>query len=320
MRKLFLVIGIITTCAGAVYLSSCNSSKTSSDEPTVNVDSINAVIARGRYLAVNVAGCADCHSTRDFTKYSGPIVPGTQGQGGFLFDQKLAGVPGMVYARNITPDPETGIGSWTDEEILRALTQGISKNGDTLFPIMPYPNYNRMAKEDLLSIIAFIKTLKPIKNKVPERTLFAPISMFYPAAHLQPSIENNTRPGKGDMVKYGEYLVNAADCATCHTPMTPTGPDMSKRLAGGYHFNVGSFEVTSANITPDMTTGIGKWTEEQFLTKFTQYRDHENYNYNAGKDNTIMPVSLIAGMEDYDLKAIFAYLRTVPPVVNQVKK
>ncbi len=320
MKKLFILSTIIFFTLTAAYVTSCNTADSTADDAVSKEDSINAVIARGRYLAVNVAGCADCHSTRDFTKYGGPVVNGTQGMGGFEFDQKLAGIPGVVYARNITPDPETGIGTWTDDEILRAITQGINKNGDTLFPLMPYYSYNRMAKEDLLSIIAFIKTLKPIKNKVPERQLLIPPSLFYSAAILQPSIDNNTKPPLSDLVKHGEYLTTIADCAACHSPQTPQGPDMSKMFAGGFTFNAKTFVVNSANITPDSATGIGTWTEDQFLTKFRQYRKEENYNFDPGKENTIMPVSLIAGMTDYDLKAIYAYLRTVRPITNKVEK
>lgn len=319
MRKLAL-LAIIVATAGAAYLASCNDSKTESESTTNREDSIKAVIDRGRYLAINVAGCTDCHSKRDFSKYSGPVVNGTHGQGGMAFDQQLAGIPGVVYARNITPDPETGIGTWTDDEILRAITQGINKNGDTLFPLMPYANYNRMAKEDLQSIIAYIRTLAPIKNKVPERHLLAPSSMFYPAGALQPSVDNNQRPAESDRVKYGEYLATAADCGTCHSPLTPHGPDMSKMYAGGFTFDLGHFKVTSANITPDSATGLGTWTEDRFLTKFTQYRSESAYNQDPGKENTIMPLSLLAGMTDSDLKAIYAYLRTVPAISNKVEK
>ena len=101
-----------------------------------------------------------------FQNIPGRWCPVPKGRGGEEFGQSL-GVPGVVYARNITPDPETGIGTWTDDDILRSMTHGIGKNGDTLFPIMPYMNYNRMAKEDLLSIVAYLRTLKPIKNKIP---------------------------------------------------------------------------------------------------------------------------------------------------------
>ena len=284
-----------------------------------NEDSLNQVIERGKYLANNVAMCMDCHSKRDFTKYAGPVIPGSEGGGGELFDPKF-GLPGMIYAKNITPDSATGIGTWTDAEILRAMTQGISKNGDTLFPLMPYPNLNRMAKDDLLSIIAYIRTLKPIKNAVAPRQLFMPIAMAYPGKFLQPSIDSNVRPAASDVVKYGGYLATFSDCGTCHSPLTPQGPDHTRMFAGGYTFDLGTNKVTSANITPDSTTGIGTWTEERFLNKFTTYRDSTQFMRDPGNQNTVMPLAMYAGMKDEDLKAIYAYLKTVPPMKNMVEK
>ena len=318
MRKLVtLVIIFIGTCTAA-YFSSCKDKKTET-VVTNNADSAQQVLDRGQYLVEHVAGCIDCHSKRDFTKYSGPVVPGTEGGGGMVFDEKF-GLPGKLYGKNITPDQETGIGTWTDEDIMKALTRGISKNGDTLFPLMPYANYNRMAKDDLLSIIAFIKTLKPIKNKVAERQLFVPIGMVYPAKALVPVIENNQRPPETDAVNYGGYLITFADCGTCHSPLTPQGPDRTRMYAGGYTFDLGSNKVNSANITPDSTTGIGTWSEQRFLNKFIPYREEKGYNYDPGKENTIMPMSLLAGMKDDDLKAIYAYLRKLKPQKNLVVK
>ncbi len=208
MRK-FLVLAIILIAGvSATYFTACNNkTEVVADNKE---DSVKTVIARGEYLATNVAGCIDCHSKRDFTKYSGPVVPGSLGGGGMVFDEKF-GLPGVLYGKNITSDTATGIGNWTDDEILRAMTQGISKNGDTLFPLMPYPNFNRMAKEDLMSIIAYVRTLKPINNKVPERKLMLPIAMVYPDKYLQPTIDNNKRPPETDKIAYGEYLVNMAD-------------------------------------------------------------------------------------------------------------
>jgi hypothetical protein len=260
----------------------------------------------------------DCHSQRDFTKYSGPPAPGSEGGGGMLFGPKF-GLPGMIYGKNITSDTATGIGSWTDDEILRAMTQGISKKGDTLFPIMPYPNFNRMAKSDLMSIIAYIRTLKPIKNTVPARQLFVPIGMVYPGKILQPSVDSNMAPPASDIVKYGGYLTMLADCGTCHSPLTPQGPDHSRMFAGGYIFDLGSNKVASANITPD-STGIGGWSEERFMSKFTTYRDSTHVNRDPGNQNTIMPLALYSGMKDEDIKAIYAYLRTVAPIKNVVEK
>jgi mono/diheme cytochrome c family protein len=318
MRKLFL-LPIILIGMIAVYFSACSSEKKESSEPTVNKDSIDKVIARGEYLARNVAGCIDCHSQRDLTKFSAPVVPGTEGGGGFAFIPAF-GLPGTFYGKNITPDVESGIGGWTDEEVLRAITQGISKNGDTLFPLMPYPSFNRIAKDDLMSIIAYIRTLKPLKNKVQPRQLLMPIAVAYPGKFLQPSVDGNVRPPENDQVKYGEYLITLAECSNCHTPVSPQGPDRSKMYAGNHIFDAGRFKVASSNITPDSATGLGTWTEERFLNKFTIYRDKSNYDFVAGKENTLMPLSEYAGMKDEDLKAIYAYLRTVKPISNKVEK
>ena len=318
MKKLIAFAAIVFFIFSAAYFTSCNNSSDKPAEDTA-ADSIQQVIKHGEYLATNVAMCMHCHSQRDFTKYAGPTTAGTEGAGGQLFDEKF-GLPGKIYSKNITPDNETGIGTWTDDELLRAITQGISKNGDTLFPLMPYPNYNRIAKEDLLSIIAYLRTLKPIKNKVPERQLMMPIAAAYPGQYLQASVDGNAKPSGGDIVKYGEYLITMADCGTCHSPLTPQGPDMSRMYAGGYLFELASNKVQSANLTSDSATGIGSWTEERFLNKFLPYRKEESYNIDPGKQNTVMPVIEIAGMKDSDLKAIYAYLRTVKPITNLVEK
>ena len=315
---------VTATAIISFYFTACNNEpKTetadSAVKPNVNEDSIKKVVERGQYLANHVAICMDCHSQRDWGKFSGPLVPGSEGMGGEIFDQKLAGVPGVLHAKNITPDIETGIGSWTDDEIIRAVTTGISKKGDTLFPLMPYPAYNHMAKEDLLSIIAYLRTLKPVKNKVADRQLMIPISMAYPPG-LKASIDSNRRPPMDNQLAYGGYMTTISGCSECHTPMIKGAFDFKHALSGGHIFDGGSFRVASANITPDSTTGIGTWTEERFLNKFIPYRKEAAYNFASGKQNTIMPLTCYAGMEDYDLKAIYAFLRTIPPVRNKIEK
>jgi len=316
MRKVLSISVILLMTIAAFYISSCTND--SAVQSNNNEDSIKQVVAHGKYLAYHVAGCMDCHSQRDFSKYSGPVIPGSEGGGGMLFGPKY-GLPGMVYGKNITPDSATGIGTWTDDEILRAMTQGINKKGDTLFPIMPYVNFNRMAKSDLLSIIAFIRTLKPINNAVAARQLFVPIGMVYPGKILQSSVDSNMAPPVSDIVKYGGYLAMVADCGTCHSPLTPQGPDHTRMYAGGYTFDLGSNKVVSANITPD-STGIGNWSEERFMNKFTTCRDSSQINRDPGNQNTIMPLALYAGMKNEDIKAIYAYLRTVAPIRNVVEK
>lgn len=323
MRKSIALSAIIMALA-AVLFNACNSTTNTTESTAVsavNEDSVQQVVARGEYLALHVAACIHCHSKRDFTKFSGPVIPGTEGGGGQKFDNtEFDAIPGVIYSRNITPDSATGIGSWTDAEIIRAITQGISKNGDTLFPLMPYASFNHMAKSDLLSIVAYLHTLKPIQNQVPARQLMIPISMAYPAPALQKSIDANVAPPESDSVQYGGYLVAMAGCSDCHTPYVKGQPDFNHLFAGGNTFHLAGWSVTSANITPDSATGIGSWTETAFLDKFITYRDKSNYDINPGKMNTIMPLVEFAGMTDNDLKAIHAYLRTLKPMNNKVVK
>lgn len=300
------------------FFISCNNNEKPGSTTAGNEDSVKKTIERGRYLAHHVSLCMDCHSQRDFTKFSGPPKEGTEGVGGDSFNEKLD-IPGIIYARNITSDTVNGIGKWTDDEIARAITRGISKNGDTLFPLMPYPHYNGMSKEDVYSIIAYLRTLKPDGNKIPERKLMIPMAMAYPPLQSA-SPDKNIKPDVSDMVKYGGYMMNIAACMDCHTPMDKGQFVMPKYMAGGRKFDMGTFVVTSPNITPDSATGIGRWSEEMFLEKFKLYRDKAVFSANPGKNNSIMPWSMYANMDDFDIKAIYRYLRTVPAVNNHIDK
>ncbi|MGB4844294.1 MAG: cytochrome C [Ferruginibacter sp.] len=319
-KHLSLTLILIAFVTFFSVLNSCNNNDSGGTDVTAsNEDSVKKLVERGKYLAHHVAMCMDCHSQRDFNQFSGPVIAGSEGMGGEIFDEKLD-VPGVIYARNITSDTVNGIGKWTDEEIIRAITRGISRNGDTLFPIMPYMSYNIMHKDDIKSIVAYIRTLKPNSNKIPERKLFMPISMAYPPLRSS-SLDGNVKPDVSDIVKYGEYMMNNAACMDCHTPMTKEGQFiMEKFMAGGWKINMSSFEVTAANITPDSTTGIGTWTEEMFLDKFKHYRDPAVVRTDPGKNNTLMPWTMYAQMDDFDIKAIYRYLRTIPAVNNKVEK
>lgn len=313
-----LPLMLFFTFSCMIYFS-CNNNKTNDKASvTAKADSAKILFEKGKYLAYHVNLCMDCHSQRDFNQFSGPIKEGTEGMGGEMFTVKQ-NIPGIIYSRNITPDTVNGIGKWSDGEIERALTQGISKNGDTLFPLMPYAHYNMMDKEDIKSIIAFIRSLKPNNNKVPERKLFIPIAMSYPPIRNS-SIEKNVKPDVSDIVKYGEYITNSASCMDCHTPMDKGKFMMPKYMSGGVTFDMGSFVVTTSNITPDSITGIGKWTEEMFLDKFKLFRSPDSYRLNPGKNNSIMPWSMYANMDDFDIKAIYRYLRSIPAVNNHVDK
>lgn len=318
MKKLFF---LIVTVASIIFFARCNSNTGKADKnihsgslvagisTMVKSDKEEESIEHGKYLAWHVASCMDCHSQRDMKKFSGPVIPGTEGMGGERFGPEF-GLPGNVFAKNITP---AGIGNWTDEELIRAMTRGINKNGDTLFPLMPYLAYGQMPKQDILDIVKYIRTLKPIENKIPERKLFIPIAMAIPPQLPNPDLDKNTMPDPKDLVKYGEYLVKISSCSDCHTPMVQGRPDFSKFLAGGHTFTTEHFKVTSANITPDETGGIGTWTEKMFLQKFRINSSDEYVHRDPGKNNSIMPWTFYGKMKEDDLKAIYAFLRTVKP-------
>lgn len=314
MKKLLALAVLFSAITSIIYFSSCNNNKSSS-KTSDTADSAKKVIERGEYIATRVAVCIDCHSIRDTSRFSMPVVPGTEGGGaGFAFG-KTEGIPGEVTPPNITP---YALKDWTDDEIIKAMTGGINKKGDTLFPIMPYPHYSKMSKEDVLAVVAYLRTLKPIEGTVAARKFFIPASMFGPLPAS--SIDQNKIPDPADKVKYGEYMINIAACADCHTPMGPQGPDFSKVFSGGFVFDSPLMKVAVANITPDSATGIGTWTEEMFVNKFKNNASDEVVNRKPGRENTFMPWYMYGKMKEDDLKAIYAYLRTVNPISNKVEK
>jgi mono/diheme cytochrome c family protein len=315
MKKYSLGRRIAVFAAAGAFLISCSQSARQDSVSTAAPDSLRASIARGKYLAYHVTGCMDCHSQRDFTKYAGPVIPGTEGKGGELFSPLVA-IPGEIYAPNITP---AALKDWTDEEIIRAMTEGINRKGDTLFPIMPYLAFRHMPKEDIEDIVRFIRTLTPRENTVAPRKLFIPISAAVPPLP-KPDLAANKKPSPQDLPKYGEYLVRIANCSDCHTPMVNGMPDLTRFLAGGTSLSDGKFTVVTANITPDSTTGIGGWTEEMFLRKFAASAEKAHQADNPGLMNSYMPWDLYAGMTPEDLKAIYAFLRTIKPIQQSVEK
>jgi mono/diheme cytochrome c family protein len=316
MRKFIALSATATLLIIAGYFTSCNNNKSDQQADTPE-DSLKKVVERGEYIAHNVAVCMDCHSKREFTKFSLPPTPGTFGIGASFPFGEADGIPGEIWAPNITP---ARLKDWTDDEIARAVAHGVNKAGDTLFPIMPYHNYNKMAKEDLYAVIAYLRTLPASDSTVPPRKLFIPMSALGPLPEHAP--EKNVKPDPSDKVKYGEYLATMASCGFCHTPMKEGGMefDFEKAFAGGQLFANPMFKVVTANITPDSATGIGSWTEDAFVAKFKNNASDEVVNKDPGKMNTVMPWAMYGKMKDDDLKAIYAYLRTLRPVKNTIEK
>lgn len=276
-------------------------------------------VARGAYLFNHVSVCVNCHAEPDWTKYAGPVKPGTEGAGGHVFDDELAGLPGDFYGRNITP---AGVGAWTDGELIRAITSGVTRDNTPLFPLMPYPRYGMMDREDIEAIVAYMRSLRPIESTVTERSLHFPMQLVIRT--LPMAAAHRPRPAPDDRVAYGRYLANASACGDCHTPMDDRGQFLEdKALSGGneFRFAVGGL-VRSANLTPDADTGIGGWSEGQFVQTF---KAHEGVTPRPlspaeQRENTVMPWISYSGMTEQDLGAIYTFLRSVSPIVNRVKK
>ncbi len=285
--------------------------------PYFKVEAIPERIARGEYLANHVAVCIDCHSTRDWSRFSGPPTAGTLGKGGDVFDQKF-GFPGVYYAKNITPE---GISRYSDGELFRTITTGVDKEGRAMFPVMPFHYYGQMDEEDIKSIIAYIRTLTPIKSQVPESKSDFPMNFIINTIPHEASFTK--LPPKTDVVNYGKYLTNAASCVECHTKFENGSLVAGTEFGGGreFPFPDGSI-VRAANISSDEETGIGGWDDETFVSLFKAHSDSATLNtkLNPGEFNSIMPWTMFGKMNDEDLKAIFAYLKTVKPISNNVVK
>jgi mono/diheme cytochrome c family protein len=290
--------------------------------PSVPVKEVTVVssperIERGKYLASHVMVCIDCHSTRDWSKFSGPMVPGTEGKGGEIFDQKM-GFPGHFMSPNITP---FNLKDWTDAEIYRAITSGISKGGRPMFPIMPYPAYGTLDTEDIYSIIAYIRSLSPIEYTATRSNPTFPMNVIL---HLIPKkAEPQAMPPASDTLGYGEYLVRASGCIECHTPAEHGQIVKAFAFSGGREFQMpdGSMLISS-NITSDEETGIGKWTKEAFIFRFKTY-DLSSFNppvIHKGDLQSIMPWTMYAGMDTTDLTAMYKYLHSLKPESNKVIK
>jgi mono/diheme cytochrome c family protein len=228
----------------------------------------------------------------------------------------------VYYARNITPDRETGIGAWTDGEIVRAIREGIRKDNTVLFPIMPVDPLSGLSDDDVLAIVAYLRTLPPVRNQVPARevSLFAKTLMT--VGMIGPMPEHRapvTAPPRAISVEYGKYVArHAALCSDCHTPRNLMNGDFyyDSLLAGGsFKFGEAPDPVASyaPNITPDSATGIGNWTESEFLTMMRS---------GLGRDGKVrtrhMPYAFTGLWDSLELRAVYTFIRSLPPVKRTV--
>ncbi len=274
-----------------------------------------ARVERGRYLANSVFLCTHCHSKDDPTSYGGYPVPGTEGAGGDCFGREM-GVPGTVCPANITPDPETGIGAWTDGEIVRAMREGVDRQGRGLFPVMPYDLFREIPDDDALAIVAYLRTLPPVRNAVPKPKLDFPVNVLSKLAP-KPLAGPVAAIDRSDRMAYGHYLTRA--CFSCHTQVDANHqPIPSLAFGGGREFARNDLVVRSANLTFD-ETGLGGRTKEQFIALFSLWRGVPAPKV-APKDNTFMPWHSVSGMTDEDLGVVYDFLGAQPKVHNLVDR
>jgi mono/diheme cytochrome c family protein len=265
-------------------------------------------LARGSYLATAVSGCSFCHSEHDWSQKTTPILPGREAAGELLPFRPL---PGRVVAPNLTPDPQTGAGNWTDDQLARAIREGIGHDGRALFPIMPYEKLRVMSDEDLASVIVYLRSLPPVHHELPTTEIIFPVKYLIRNAP-EPLTTAVASPDPSDRIAWGKFIATIAGCGDCHTPNDGHGqpiPGMS--FAGGFYLAENEQRAASANLTPD-ATGISYYDETVFLkTMRTGY-------VGARQLSPVMPYAFYANMSDDDLKAIFAYLGTVKPVKHRV--
>ena len=204
---------------------------------------------------------------------------------------------------NITPDKETGIGNWSEADLKRALTEGIRPNGIPLASVMPYSFYKIFTARDLDAVVAYVRSVPAVSNKVQAPVYRGPQHAAPPPGAEKPISEAELR----DPVKHGFYLATIAHCMECHTPQANELPDYANLGKGGREFKGPWGVVTSRNITTHKEKGIGAWSDDEIKRAITK---------GVRKDGTPlkgpMGFALYATMTQADQTAIVAYLRTVP--------
>jgi mono/diheme cytochrome c family protein len=261
-------------------------------------------VERGAYLVNSIVACGNCHTPMG---PKGPL-PGMELAGGTVFDEK----PFTAHASNITPDKETGIGAWTDAQIAKAIREGIRPDGSLIGPPMPIELYRGISDSDLAAIVAYLRTVKPVANKVAKSEYRMPLPPNY-----GPPVTSVAEVPRGNKAKYGAYLAGPlGHCIECHTPMAGPGQrDYQKSTgAGGFELRGPWGLAIAANITPHRETGIGKWTDAQIKRAITQ-----GVRADGSPLNPPMAYAYYARISAEDMEALVAYLRSLKPVNNPVR-
>ena len=262
---------------------------------------VSDLLGRGEYLVETIVGCGNCHHGRD---EEGNFVPGQEYAGNFVIEE-----PGFTaYAPNITPDMETGIGAWTDEEIERAIRLGVTREGRVMGPPMAFPYYHDISSNDMAAIIAYLRAQPAVSREVPESTFNIPL----PPAWGEPIDAPIPDIPRSDRLAYGRYLTHTlGHCTQCHTPLVNGVEDFSRIGAGmniyprpfGYEWS-----ALAANITQHETLGIGAWTDDEIKRAIV-----EGISRDGRQLLPFMGFDFYAGISDEDLDLIVEYVKTFPP-------
>ena len=267
------------------------------------------LVSKGQYIFALAGGCA-CHT----------VPKGTLNTGGRAFPIPF----GTVYSSNITQDKETGLGSWTDQQIADAMTKGISRDGSRILPVMPYEKYSGMAQTDLKALIAYLRTIKPIRKAIPQLKSWAPLmrslgTPIYLKVFGRFANPPQQTPQKG--TERGRYLVEHVSlCGDCHTPRNSLGvPNQSLYLAGAGE-KIGPLGQAVANITPDKETGIGEWKREDIVELLNSGTKPDLDNVQGLMYEVIQGAPHgYKDMKKEDALAIADYLKSLPAIKNKIK-
>jgi mono/diheme cytochrome c family protein len=268
-----------------------------------------ARLERGEYLVRNVTVCLACHSELDTSAEGLPVKAGMAGAGKPMTPEEM---PWLV-APNITPDSDTGAGSWTDDAIARAVREGIGHDGRALFPVMPYENYRIMSDEDLASVIAYVRSLPAVRHAPGRTEVPFPVSRLINSAP-KPLHAPVAAPDLSTPEKRGAYLATLASCTDCHTPRNDKGQYLTELAFSGGNM-VGYAPAVKAKASSNITqavNGIPYYTDELFVETLRTGRVRER------KLSDMMPWGHYRGMTDEDLRAIFAYLKSVKPIDHYI--
>lgn len=267
--------------------------------PEITASTDSGVISRGRHLVYGPGHCVDCHSVANAdsilkTGHDVPLI------GGFKFDLPV----GVIYSKNITPDPETGIGKFSDREIARALRYGVHPNGEPVYDFMPFHN---TSDEDLQAIISFLRSQPAVKNSIPENDLniLGNIVKAYMIKPVGPTGEVPKSVKADSSAEYGHYLAHSvANCVGCHTKRDISGAYTGEPFAGGGPMEERLGTFIPPNLTQHPSGRIYGWSSQQFIERFRKGRQLQG---------SPMPWNSFQRMSDTELTAIYNYLVTIKP-------